>query len=322
MADKKVSELSAITNLSGDDLLLVVNDPSGTPTSSKVTISNLFANVVPDVVHKGTVVNRANTTFSGTKMTVSANLIYQGTEISKIIDKKISVTNAAIATSDLWDGITGTNTAVRLVIATNAATELSHLANTNAYIADQSDRITLVNSNLTGTNTAIRTLVDDRMQVANTNALVNDRMQVANVNSIETSLNLSIDDRMQVANVNSIETSLNLSIDDRMQVSNTTLLVNDRIQVANATALVNSYIANTEPRIQLLEDLNQIDDATVNSVSIAANTGLVLSGRYGDPASSNAATEGVDAGTVFYSNTHLYIATDSNTIKRIQLEAF
>jgi hypothetical protein len=302
MADKKVSELSAITNLSGDDLLLVVNDPSGTPTSSKVTISNLFANVVPDVVHKGTVVNRANTTFSGTKMTVSANLIYQGTEISKIIDKKISVTNAAIATSDLWDGITGTNTAVRLVIATNAATELSHLANTNAYIADQSDRITLVNSNLTGTNTAIRTLVDDRMQVANTNALVNDRMQVANVNSIET--------------------SLNLSIDDRMQVSNTTLLVNDRIQVANATALVNSYIANTEPRIQLLEDLNQIDDATVNSVSIAANTGLVLSGRYGDPASSNAATEGVDAGTVFYSNTHLYIATDSNTIKRIQLEAF
>ena len=60
MADKKVTELSAITNLSGDDLLLVVNDPSGTPTSNKVTVTNLFANVVPNVVHKGTVTNRAS----------------------------------------------------------------------------------------------------------------------------------------------------------------------------------------------------------------------------------------------------------------------
>ena len=31
--------------------------------------------------------------------------------------------------------LTGTNTAIRSLISTNAATELSHLANTNAYIA-------------------------------------------------------------------------------------------------------------------------------------------------------------------------------------------
>jgi hypothetical protein len=78
MADKKVSELSAITNLSGDDLLLVVNDPSGTPTSNKVTVSNLFANVVPDIVHKGTFTSRANTVFTGTQMTVSANTTFSG----------------------------------------------------------------------------------------------------------------------------------------------------------------------------------------------------------------------------------------------------
>jgi len=42
MADKKVSALSAITNLSQDDLLLVVDDPAGTPTSKKVTVGNLF----------------------------------------------------------------------------------------------------------------------------------------------------------------------------------------------------------------------------------------------------------------------------------------
>jgi len=78
MADKKVTELSAITNLSGDDLLLVVNDPSGTPTSNKVTVTNLFANVVPNVVHRGTVTNRANTTFVGTTMTVSSNTTFSG----------------------------------------------------------------------------------------------------------------------------------------------------------------------------------------------------------------------------------------------------
>ena len=39
-------------------------------------------------------------------------------------------------------------------------------------------------SGLTTTNTAIRSLVSDRMQVANTTLLVNDRMQVANVTSL------------------------------------------------------------------------------------------------------------------------------------------
>ena len=78
MADKKVTELSAITNLSGDDLLLVVNDPSGTPASNKVTLTNLFANVVPDTTHKGNVTFVANTTFSGTKATISANTTFSG----------------------------------------------------------------------------------------------------------------------------------------------------------------------------------------------------------------------------------------------------
>ena len=44
------------------------------------------------------------------------------------------------------------------------------LGNTNSSIATQSGRIDLVNTNLTGTNTAIRTLVSDRLQVANATA--------------------------------------------------------------------------------------------------------------------------------------------------------
>jgi len=42
MADKKVSALAAITNLSKDDLFMVVDDPAGTPASKKVTASVIY----------------------------------------------------------------------------------------------------------------------------------------------------------------------------------------------------------------------------------------------------------------------------------------
>jgi hypothetical protein len=41
MADKKVTALDALTTVAADDLLLIVDDPSGTPTSKKVTAANL-----------------------------------------------------------------------------------------------------------------------------------------------------------------------------------------------------------------------------------------------------------------------------------------
>jgi hypothetical protein len=231
MADKKVTELTAITNLSGDDLLLVVNDPLGTPGSRKITVDNVFGNVA------------TNASFTGDRVTVSANLYYQGSELNSIIDTKISVANAAVDTSNLWDGITETNT-------------------------------------------AIRTLVDDRMQVANTTALVNDRMQVAN----------------------------------------TTALVNDRLQVANAAAtytpisIYNDFVNNL-----LVSATSPIINATTNAntpiIKVSTATGIQAT-KGSAPSSNNTATEGVPVGTIFFSNNHLYIATDATTIKRVSLEVF
>ena len=78
-------------------------------------------------------------------------------------------TNSRIAL--LNTNLTGTNTAVRLLISDRAqvanVAALAQLGNTNSSIATQAARVTLVNTNLTGTNTAIRTLVSDRTQVAN-----------------------------------------------------------------------------------------------------------------------------------------------------------
>lgn len=40
MADSKISNLDAVTSLTNDDLLVVVNDPSGTPTTNKITVAD------------------------------------------------------------------------------------------------------------------------------------------------------------------------------------------------------------------------------------------------------------------------------------------
>lgn len=60
----------------------------------------------------------------------------------------------------------------------------------------------------------------------------------------------------------------------------------------------------------------------VNANTVTANVNLILPNPTEDPATSNATTESISAGTIFYSNTHLYIATDENTIKRIALSDF
>ena len=41
----KISELNAITTLTSDDLIMVVNDPAGSPTTNKITFGNMLANV-------------------------------------------------------------------------------------------------------------------------------------------------------------------------------------------------------------------------------------------------------------------------------------
>jgi hypothetical protein len=174
MADKKVSALVAINTLSADDLLMVVNDPAGTPESKKVTVGNLFGNVAVSTTFL------ADTTFSGNTATFSANVV-----------------------------ITGTG-------------------------------------------------------------------------------------------------GVNADINDRMQVANTTLLINDRVQVANN---------NTALALK-----STIADPTFTGLVTIPN--LIVSNQIPDPATSNAVTEGATVGTIAYSNTYLYVTTDSNTIKRVALSTF
>ena len=78
MADKKVSELAAVTSLTGDDLLLVVNDPNGFPASRRITIANVFGNVAVRTIHTNRVDFDSNSFFRSTVTTFASNTVFEG----------------------------------------------------------------------------------------------------------------------------------------------------------------------------------------------------------------------------------------------------
>lgn len=54
MADSKLTALAALANVSSDDIIYVVNDPSGTPTSNKISVEDLFSLIPVDTLFKKT----------------------------------------------------------------------------------------------------------------------------------------------------------------------------------------------------------------------------------------------------------------------------
>ena len=65
MADKKISQLTALSTTSSDDLLLIVDDPNGTPASKNITVKNFFGAVSSNTVFSGAknIIRSANTVF-------------------------------------------------------------------------------------------------------------------------------------------------------------------------------------------------------------------------------------------------------------------
>ena len=84
MADRKITELTALTSPTQKDLLYVVDDPTGTPASKKMSLYNLFGSVPANTSITGTITVSGNTTFSGANSVVSANLNITSTNGPKI----------------------------------------------------------------------------------------------------------------------------------------------------------------------------------------------------------------------------------------------
>ena len=50
MADKKLTELDATTTASTDDLIYIVDDPSGTPVSKKITVGDFLNTIAGQII--------------------------------------------------------------------------------------------------------------------------------------------------------------------------------------------------------------------------------------------------------------------------------
>ena len=80
MADKKVSQLTSLGATASEDLLLVIDDPNGVPTSKNMTVKNFFGAVPSNTVFNSRVTIRGNTTItcSNTVVTSNVNLTTNG----------------------------------------------------------------------------------------------------------------------------------------------------------------------------------------------------------------------------------------------------
>jgi hypothetical protein len=238
MADKKVSELTALTNVSGDDLLLVIDDPLGTPASKKVTISNLFANVVPNSTHKGIVNFNANTLFRGTTLVSTAN---------------VSVTG------DL--SVNGYSVVTELNAKQSASASASQLANTNLAIAD---RMQVANTVL---------IVNDRMQVGNTISSVStDPQRIAGnfyaASTSNTSGVLLTEDRIIVNSSNNGSAFLRLysaAVDTSNSIiaKHTSIVAGSQNDLANNAVLV---LPTSNGTLALLTDVVQLEETLAQRV--------------------------------------------------------
>ena len=92
MADKKVTQLTALTVATKDDLLLVIDDPLGSPISKKITVDNFFG------ATSALTVNAISITASGTTA-LSANTFTLTSNTQSTLTRGISI-NSSGADSD------------------------------------------------------------------------------------------------------------------------------------------------------------------------------------------------------------------------------
>lgn len=93
---KKISQLTALTNAAGLDLLPIVDDPGGTPETKKISLNNFFGNVSPNTVITGTF-RVKNTATIDNDVILQSNLSVNG---SIIITGSSTFDNTATFNSD------------------------------------------------------------------------------------------------------------------------------------------------------------------------------------------------------------------------------
>lgn len=73
MADKKVTQLTALTTPANTDLLLIIDDPSGSPVSKKIEVEDLFGATSTLTIATMSINVNGNATLAANNFTIDSN---------------------------------------------------------------------------------------------------------------------------------------------------------------------------------------------------------------------------------------------------------
>jgi hypothetical protein len=86
MADRKVSQLPTLSLAAGEDLLLIIDDPAGTPVSKKIRVDDLLGYITANVSITGTLTVNNNATFNGSNTIINgSNTVFNSNTTMKTL---------------------------------------------------------------------------------------------------------------------------------------------------------------------------------------------------------------------------------------------
>ena len=271
MADKRITGLPALTTISKDDVLLVVDDPAGTPTNKKISIQNFFSNVEPQITFAN-VTEASNSTAASVKFSggigVSKNMIIDGnvtvngvftmtgngsvSNLTSNISPGVSITYDVGNTTSSWkdayiQSLKGHNGALAISANTTASANLI-VTGANVYI--NGTQLT-VDSNASYTANLTTTTDSALAQFNSVNTHITSNTTVAGTNTVITSNTTINGANATIAGTNAhITSNTTLNGTNTVIVSNSTLSgANTNIAGTNAHITSNSTVAGTNTDI-------------------------------------------------------------------------
>ena len=281
MADKRISGLPSLSSAAREDLLLVVDDPAGTPSNKKVTLTQFFSNVEPEIVFANTKAlgssTNASVIFKGgvavndsvkvdTDLTVNANATINVVTMTAIHSNVQPGTNAThdlgnttIGWKNAYVGIISGDTSSNLLLAanTNASSNITFTGalvhiKSNSTIAGQDTTITS-NASFTGNVIASgpNTHIASNSTIAGANTVITANALFSGANVVIDGTNAHITSNITIAGTNTDFTSNTLWISDlnRFMGSNTQFTTNVYFQATDVIVTSNIHMSGTNVHI-------------------------------------------------------------------------